>query len=375
MSERDSIVELSEKRTFPLFEKSTKMLEAGQVCLDPGEECEKHTTGHYEEMLIILDGEGRILLDGKELCVKGNSVVYIPPYTFHSLVAGDRNLRYIYMATPTYFDPEHIDWIEVWNSLREKSVWTKYSGEVSDPWEGIADHYDEWSTSINYPGKLLDKVFRFLKNDSKVLEIGPGTGAFTLPIAKWVEEVVALEPSAAMRKILEKKAEFNNISILPQRFEDVEDIGKFDVVLAAYSLGVKDLKSTIEKMANLCKGYCIIIDGDRATNDGIRVADTILKKKLEVEEVPWCSYLSKINALHQMGIFANVEIENERGDVLWRIYLKQRKNMYERLGIWKEGVEIEVMVDLKNKDLLVDRNGELYLLSNGVHALIWWANR
>ncbi|MCK4489805.1 MAG: hypothetical protein KAU23_06065, partial [Anaerolineales bacterium] len=64
-----------------------------------------------------------------------------------------------------------------------------------EQWDRIADWYDSWVRGNDY----VDKVFPYLKEalpaGARVLEIGSGTGAFTLPLAQATEEVLAIEPS------------------------------------------------------------------------------------------------------------------------------------------------------------------------------------
>ncbi len=79
---------------------SVKM-QAGYVVLAPGKSVGKHSTGHHEELLVVLEGEGEMLFrDGSKLPVRANSAVYCPPDTEHDVTnAGRHTLRYVYVVS------------------------------------------------------------------------------------------------------------------------------------------------------------------------------------------------------------------------------------------------------------------------------------
>jgi len=76
-------------------------MKAGYVVLAPGKSVGKHTTGHHEEVLVVLEGGGEMLFrDGSKLPVKANSAVYCPPETEHDVTnTGQHTLRYVYVVS------------------------------------------------------------------------------------------------------------------------------------------------------------------------------------------------------------------------------------------------------------------------------------
>jgi len=346
---------------FPLFRGETRALRAGHVHLPEGEECGEHTTGDYEEILIFLEGRGKVLLGGDAIPVEGGMAFYIPPHTIHSVVA-DEPLRYVYIVGPAYPRPEDVDWVGIYN----RRVASRSNG---DRWEGVAELYDEWCRATGYPGPILNRVLSFVDETFRVLEIGPGTGAFTLPLAERVRELVALEPSPAMRAVLQRRLEergLNNVTVLPVRLEEAEDLGEFDMVLAAFSLGVRDLRAAVERMNLMCKGYCVLVEGDRVEGDGVLAADSLLRERKGVEVGGPLPYIYRVNALYQIGIRPAVEIVGVRADVPWDLYVRHRGAMY--------GVEVgdELADELERGGLLIERDGRRHLHSRGAYACIWW---
>ncbi len=75
---------------------------SGLVNLGPGESVGKHSTEDYEELLIVLEGQGEML--GKEgpLQINKARAVYCPPNTEHDVRnTGQDPFRYVYIVTKT----------------------------------------------------------------------------------------------------------------------------------------------------------------------------------------------------------------------------------------------------------------------------------
>jgi mannose-6-phosphate isomerase-like protein (cupin superfamily) len=85
-----------------LTEGNARRMRAGMVTLGPGEDCGRHGTEGYEELLIILEGRGEAELEGHgPLALEAGQVAYIPPGTFHNVrQRGDGELRYVYVVAP-----------------------------------------------------------------------------------------------------------------------------------------------------------------------------------------------------------------------------------------------------------------------------------
>jgi len=75
-------------------------MRSGYVILQPEKTVGRHNTGSYEEMVIVLDGEGEMLFgEGSLLRLKQYVVAYCPPDTEHDVRnTGSRSLRYVYVV-------------------------------------------------------------------------------------------------------------------------------------------------------------------------------------------------------------------------------------------------------------------------------------
>ena len=78
-------------------------MKSGAVALQPGRTVGRHNTDIYEELLIVLEGEGSLLLgESDQLETKTGSVLYCPPDTEHDVCnTGTGILRYIYTVAKT----------------------------------------------------------------------------------------------------------------------------------------------------------------------------------------------------------------------------------------------------------------------------------
>ena len=78
----------------------TFTMRSGAVTLQPGQTVGKHNTEINEEVIVVLEGEGALLLsDGRELPLKVGTVAYCPPDTEHDVKnMGSTVMRYIYVV-------------------------------------------------------------------------------------------------------------------------------------------------------------------------------------------------------------------------------------------------------------------------------------
>ena len=78
----------------------TVTMRSGLVALEPGKSVGKHSTGKHEELLVVLEGQGRMTFaDGSALPVEAGHAVYCPPATEHNVTnTGSGLLRYVYVV-------------------------------------------------------------------------------------------------------------------------------------------------------------------------------------------------------------------------------------------------------------------------------------
>lgn len=80
----------------------TTGMRSGFVRLKPGATVGWHTTGHNEESLVVLRGQGEALIDGQgKRTFVAPAFAYIPPGTRHNVSnTGQEILEYVYIVAP-----------------------------------------------------------------------------------------------------------------------------------------------------------------------------------------------------------------------------------------------------------------------------------
>jgi len=131
-------------------------------------------------------------------------------------------------------------------------------------YNGLAQNYDAEQESAGIGAvrrlerELVSSRLKTVVNPSdRVLEIGAGSGRFTLPLAHLAKEVVAVEISGGMLERLKTKAGIRHISNIVPILGDIERIeleGTFDVVccFSAFEY-ISDLGALLARLAGSIK--------------------------------------------------------------------------------------------------------------------------
>ncbi len=207
------------------------------------------------------------------------------------------------------------NWLKLWEQLAEtqvKAFGRKKEHQDDDFWKHKAKHFEgmvkkRWSkpdSSRSFVASTLEK-----NPGSTILDIGAGTGAWSVFLSPYAKTVTALDPSIAMGKILKEKIEtqeIDNINLVEGSWPDI-DIEPHDYILASHSMyGETDFTAFIQKMIQIARKSCFLV---------LRLpfADAIMAKAaLRIWGQPYDSpnFQVAYNALLQMDIFPNVLMED-----------------------------------------------------------------
>lgn len=259
-----------------------------------------------------------------------------------------------------------------WNGLWNKSLQNLPKKNNPESWDNIASKFNEWMEKDDYPEKLLNRIE--LDSNDSVLDIGCGNGVITIPLAQKAIKVTAMDISSKMLEILMKNAKdsgLNNINTCNRRIEDVteEDVGKHDVVVASRSLnGVSDIGKELEKINNIAKKsvYLTLWGADN------RRFEREMAQLLGRESHRHPDYIYVYNILHDLGIFANVEMLESNT----RNYYSNVEEALDRLR-WRIGDlnkdEESILREYLEENMIKTTDGTI-TYSNGKAdwVLIWW---
>jgi len=118
-----------------------------------------------------------------------------------------------------------IDWNKMWGEEMGEASWSK---DGVDRWNELATHFKKRKKEDCYSKEILKKLD--LNSNLTVLDIGCGPGTLTMPLAKKVKSVTALDVSEEMLKLLKERAKregLDNIIYVNKPWEDIvigEDI-------------------------------------------------------------------------------------------------------------------------------------------------------
>lgn len=78
-------------------------LRSGLVTLAPQKSVGKHPTGDYEELVVVLEGQGEMtVIGGEKIQFSKGEVLYAPPHVEHDVLnTGIVPLKYIYVVAKT----------------------------------------------------------------------------------------------------------------------------------------------------------------------------------------------------------------------------------------------------------------------------------
>jgi 2-polyprenyl-3-methyl-5-hydroxy-6-metoxy-1,4-benzoquinol methylase len=206
------------------------------------------------------------------------------------------------------------DWNSLWRELVEikaRSRSRKLAAPAqTDMWAGRAAEFKQgvkrkWAR----PDSSREFILSRLDPNGTVLDIGAGTGAWSILMAPRVRHVTAVEPSESMIKEMREDLaaeKIANVTIVPGEWPDVS-VGPHDYSLCSHAMYASaDLRAFILRMAACTRRTCFLLL--RAPSiDSVR-AEAALHLWGQPLDSP--NFTIAYNVLLQAGIYANVLMEN-----------------------------------------------------------------
>ncbi len=156
-----------------------------------------------------------------------------------------------------------MDWNDEWNlSIRMTHRDRLNSGQF---WDGQAAR----ASSGHFPGSMLDDQLRIIGSGTgqSIVEIGPGNGRLTIPLARSFSEVIVIDPSPRMLACLEdrlRSSGLDNVRFINDHWEriEIETLGRSHKLVSSYSLFMNDMAGQLERMSLISDEVYLFVPAD-----------------------------------------------------------------------------------------------------------------
>ena len=274
-------------------------------------------------------------------------------------------------------DAKDIDWNLAWKSQVEENRARSPGRDCARIWESRESALRFWNMCRKERSRIDQTVWETdISQNSRVLDIGAGPGTLAIPFAQKAEHVTAIEPAEGMCSVMkEKMAEFglSNIDIVQKRWEDVDiatDLSApYDVVIASFSLGMRDIRAAIEKMVQASSRYVYLYHFAGPTSWDRQWQE--LWPRLHGREYrPGPKSDVLYNVLYQMGIYPNI-----------RSFRLEHNQPYDSLDeamaalapqAQAESEEQKALLKDYLRSVLKKEEGKLVLPGSSIRVKIWW---
>lgn len=257
-----------------------------------------------------------------------------------------------------------IDWLELWRELVKRNFHPR-RGDLVERYKAHTRKRTERDDS------LLNFVLQGLDVSDTAIDIGAGSGRWTIPLAKKIRSVTVVEPTSGMVDMLRRnldKAALNNVDVLSQAWEDATP-SIHDVTLCAHGMyGSPDLAVFVRKMEDFTRKRCYLAVR-LPPADGI-IAELSLNLYGCRHDSP--NAVIAYNALYTMGINANVLVETDGVNWVDATFENAFNRAKRHLCLTESETSHDELVRSTLNRRLSFSNGA-YLWPDGMHsALLWW---
>lgn len=210
-----------------------------------------------------------------------------------------------------------VDWNTLWNN--EMLVTRRVRLNSGPFWDEVATRE---GGAAGFPEELTELQLARIAVQPKetVLEIGPGLGRLTIPLARAAAALTAVDPSAQMLERLRSLADAEGIATLHtvhcswEKAEEVTQLTPHTVIMASYSLFMQDMRSQLQRMLRLATDRIVLfVPGDPRLPEAVERMIYGAKVSSQMAD-----HVLLFNLLYEMGVDADVEVFTFPGEKRYR---------------------------------------------------------
>ncbi len=244
-----------------------------------------------------------------------------------------------------------------------------------------ADFWDRRARGFHRATKdtiARDPFFLRLRDEvtplTSVLDVGAGTGRFTVALAPQAQHIIAVEPSAVMLDYLRRDAReqgLTNISYVQATWQDAPADLHADIVICSHVLyPIRDIVPFLAKLQSATRRTCYIYL--RATSMDALTAP-LWQHFQGDERCLQPGYIHALDVLYEIGIYANVEIVTLATSLRYPSLDIAVEELIEQL-ILPDNQQTRSELRVLLEKWLVERDDMLVPpIEKNVSAVIWWA--
>jgi len=205
--------------------------------------------------------------------------------------------------------------IERWRELLDArakqmdAAFARLGRTSADFWDRRARGFHRTTKDTATRDPFFLKLQTVVTPQTTVLDVGAGTGRFTLALAPQAKHITTVEPNAAMLDYLRHdaaEAGLTNISFIQTTWQDAPASLSADIVICSHVLyPIRDIVPFLTKLQTATRQACYLYL--RATHIDAVTADLWRHFHGEDRYLPPV-YIHALDVLFEMGIYANVEI-------------------------------------------------------------------
>lgn len=191
------------------------------------------------------------------------------------------------------------------------AIYASMQRSSADYWDRRARGFHRATRDSIASDPLYQRLAANVDARTHVLDIGAGTGRFSLALSELAERVTAVEPNATMLSFLRRDAEQHqrdNITYVESTWEEAPDDLRADLVICSHVLyPLRDIEHFLSKVLRATRGSCYIYMRARHFDE---ITAPLWQHFHRTARCLPPAYIHALDVLYEMGVYANVEMVN-----------------------------------------------------------------